>query len=192
MGQRKSAILTEGRRLHDLGRVVAEATLDAGGTDNDIVRVIGMEGLQRQIGLLVMGKLLLARRPSERLAADLIPADWEVVEDVEPSVTDVAKLRPVPILKDGESCIGGDEMRKRAVVSKGNLGLADGKLIIAEQANLSADFNGFLIPLPGTVLRDPHGRLYVAYLYQDGGRWYVNFDRLGDDWDAYGRFARSE
>ncbi|MBI4992601.1 MAG: hypothetical protein HZC26_00470 [Candidatus Magasanikbacteria bacterium] len=98
--------------------MVVESVWEAGGNDDDAERVFG-EFLRRQIGQLVMGKLKFAIKPSEIHAADIIPVEngkpWEVVEDVEPSAFDVAKLRPCSFLKDGELPIGGDEMRKRAV-----------------------------------------------------------------------------
>ncbi|MBI5222484.1 MAG: hypothetical protein HY980_03235 [Candidatus Magasanikbacteria bacterium] len=195
MGQRQSSLLTCGRKLHDIGRVVVESVWEAGGNDDDAERIFG-EHLKRQIGQLVMGKLKFAMSPSEIHAADLIPTEngnpWEVVEDVETSAFDVAKLRPRSFLKDRELSIGGDEMRRRAVEFKGNLGLADGKRIVAEQRNFSSEFDGFYIPLPGTVLRDPHGDLYVADLHRLGDRWYIDFDRLGPDWNDDGRFACSK
>lgn len=57
---KKSNLLTYGRRLNDIGRVVVEAVYAAGGSDEDAERIFG-EVLQGQIGQLVMGKLLLAK-----------------------------------------------------------------------------------------------------------------------------------
>ncbi|HLC70036.1 MAG TPA: hypothetical protein VJH75_03245, partial [Patescibacteria group bacterium] len=83
-------------------------------------------------------------------------------------------------------------MRRRAVGVGGNLGLADGKRILAEQEKLSVEFQGSYIPLPGNVLRGPHGDLYVAYLRFVGGRWILSFNWLDNDWGGDGLFACSE
>lgn len=57
---KKSNLLTYGRKLNDIGRVVVEAVYAVGGNDEDAERVFG-DILQRQIGRLVMGKLPLAK-----------------------------------------------------------------------------------------------------------------------------------
>lgn len=128
------------------------------------------------------------------LATSLVPAGWSVVEDVAPSNFDVAKLRPRTILRDGESRIGGDKMRPRVPDAKANWGLADGARILDEQTRLSRDFDGMVIPLPGTVLHDQRGFRRLGFLCQDayGGRWCLFFDYLGLDWHDFVPFATGE
>jgi len=49
---------------------------------------------------------------------------YTVVKDIAaPSQFDISQLKPRSPLKDGESRISGEEMRRRAVEFKGNLGL---------------------------------------------------------------------
>ena len=124
--------------------------------------------------------------------ADLIPEGWTVVEDVAPSVFDVSKMKPVSFLKEGESFIGGEEMRKRAIELKGNLGLADGQRMLDEPNKIPVELRNFSILLPGTVLRDLDGHLRVSYLSFLVGRWIPLFHGLVNDWDDNDRFACCE
>ncbi len=118
---------------------------------------------------------------------------WEVVEDVAPSdQLDISKLKPRSFLKNGEKYITREEMRKRAVEFKGNLGLCDGKRMLAEQDKIPKEFRNFNISLPGTVLSDSSGLLYVPCLCYRGGRWYLDFCYIGIDWYGRDRFACSE
>lgn len=139
--------------------------------------------------------------PSQIHAPELIPEytdgqgqkrKWKVIEDVAPSAFEVSKLKPRSFLKGPKTLLSGEAMRRHAVKLKGNLGLADGKRLLAEQDKIPAEFQDFYIPLPGTVLRDPIGDLRVAYLYWHGDRWLLSFRWLGDDRDDRGRFACSE
>ena len=140
--------------------------------------------------------------PSLIHALDLIPEytdekgntkKWEIVEDVAPSQFDISQLKPLSFLKNGEEYITSEEMCRRAVEFKANLGLADGKRMLADGGKLiPKEFRDFYIPLSGTLLRGPRGGLYVPYLYWYGGRWALFFGWLGNGWDGGDRFACSE
>ncbi|MDD2758256.1 MAG: hypothetical protein PHD72_02680 [Patescibacteria group bacterium] len=127
--------------------------------------------------------------PSALLATDLIPEGWKVVEDVAPSDFDVSKLVPINFIKNSDKIcsygISGELLRKRAVKSGSNLGLADGKRILAEPDKLSAEFRYYIVPLPGTVLQDKFGRLHIAVLFaaMDGEEepFVLGFDALDKD-----------
>lgn len=149
--------------------------------------------LDRLLQLLVEGKFdALSKFPCEIYARELIPQGWTVLEDVEPTANlDVAKLRFVSYLNGGESYIVGDEMRKRAVMLGGNLGLSDAPRILAEQAKLSVDRNCYIL-LPGTKLRRAGGNLFVPYLFWFGGRLILYFFWLGHYFYDGGRLALSE
>lgn len=197
MARKKSEFLSAIGIVFQIWGKIVDAVLKLGGGDDDFRRILTDPDLPDRIAqVIVDNKAADALSPSQRLAADLIPANWTVVkgEDVEPSQFKTADLRPVSYLKNGDGgWINTDKMRKRAVELQGNLGLSDGKRIVHEQDELSAEFNGVsYIPLPGTVLRSPDGRLCVPYLYRDGGRLVVFFDWVGCDWRDRGRFACSE
>jgi len=114
------------------------------------------------------------------------------VEDVAPSTFDVSMLKSCSFRKDGEPPISGDEVRKRAIQFRGNLGLADGKRMLAEQDKISAELQEYCISLPGTVLRDSDDYLHVPCLRFFDGHWVLDFFWLGGDWPDYVRFACSE
>lgn len=187
---RKSDILTYGRQLHDVGRLVAEAVHEAGGNDEDVKRIFD-KIVQRQIGMLVMGKLKLALQPCQIHAANLIP-DWckEIVEDVAPTDFKVSDLEFIRFLNEGESPIGGTAMRQKAVVLKANYGLSDAKRLLDHQDEIPTDMRGKYIVFTGTVLRVSDGVLCVAYLYWFVGRWCLDFGRLDGVWGDVGRLPR--
>lgn len=141
--------------------------------------------------------------PSFIYAPELIPEytdkdgnkrKWNVLEDIAPSQFDTNKLKPRSFLKtsDKKGYISGEEMRQRAVEFKGNLGLVDGKRMLAEQDKIPKEFRDFCIPLPGTLLRDSGGRLFVPCLRFGGRRWVLIFGWLGLGWRDGDRLACSE
>jgi len=134
---------------------------------------------------------------SEIHAPELIRNGWTVVEDVEPaSDLDIGKRKPRSFLRDSDKkgYISGPEMRKRAKeeFKSGNIGLPDGKSMLAEQDKIPVEFRDFYIPLPGTLLRASDGRLRVPYLRWYGKRWVLDFGWLDDVWFGFGRLACSE
>lgn len=139
--------------------------------------------------------------PSLTLAADLIPEytdkdgnkrKWEIVSDVAPSAFQIGDLKFLSFLKKNKNSVTGKTMCQRAVVMKGNLGLADAKRFLAEQEKIPQRLRGLYIVFPGTVLRDSYGRLDVADLRWDRGRWSLRWSWLGGDWSVRDRFACSE
>jgi len=129
---------------------------------------------------------------SATLATDLIPKGWEVVEDVAPTDFQVGDLEFISFLEGNETSVGSETMRSRAVVLKANLGLADGKRILAEQEKIPVELRGCIIVLPGTVLRSPDGCLRVADLYWNGNRWCLFHHWIVSDWGGRDRLARNK
>jgi|GEM_PF-3976655 len=178
---RKSDLLTHGRRLNDLGSALVESVYEAGGDDNDARRVFSDEWLWKQLGLLVMYKLKLepGHFPSEIQTPELIPEGWTVVEDVEPSEFNVSDLEFISFLEGEEQSVASKEMRQRAVTLLGNLGLCDGKRMIACQNEIPKDLHGKSILLPGTVLRKPGWGFFIPCLCYGGVCWTLDFRYLG-------------
>lgn len=150
----------------------------------------------------------------------IIPKGWEIAEVngvpqnviVDPAF-DVSKLMPHSFLVDYddfnviEEIIGGVELCRRAVWMGGNLGLAHGEIMIAQQHKMHPTFRKFFIPLPGTVLitavsenvvpEEPYKYakdlrdIVIPFLCYDGrtGLWGIDFNYLHYDWDDSCRFA---
>jgi len=184
---KKSEFLSALGVMFEVWKAVVDAVLAKGGTDDDLRRIKDEPGLAEKLADLIVGA-----KKAACSFADLIPRGWTVVEDVAPTAFDISKLKPVPFLKQGESEISGEEMRKRAVEFNGNLGLADGQRMLAEQDKIPAEFRDYYIVLSGTVLRDSGGSLSVPFLYFNGGRWVLDFCWLDGVWGGLGRFARCE
>lgn len=66
----------------------------------------------------------------------LIPKGWTIVEDVEPSQFDIKDLEFLTPLKNGEFSITSNEVRKRAIEMKGNLGLDDAAYFLKHQKDI--------------------------------------------------------
>ena len=191
--QKKSEDLSIARSVFDLVVGFVTTIEEAGGTIEDARRAIFKdELLKKRIGLLVMGKLKLAGFPCQKNVPHLIP-DWvtEVVEDVEPTILEGAKLSFHSFLRDGDNGrTDGPTMRKRAVEMVANKGLSDVPALLGSDGKglktIPVELRGEVyIVLTGTVLRYSYGRLCVPCLRWSGDAWIVRFYRLGHDW--YGR-----
>lgn len=121
--------------------------------------------------------------PSLRLAKSLIPVSddgrdkkrqWTIVEDVEPTLESAADLCPVLFWKFGRD---GRTGRQRFAPEKGNLGLADLKVALADKDKISERLRSYRIFFFGTILLDLRGNFCVACLEWDfeDGCWFVNF-----------------
>lgn len=185
----QSEFVSSAGKVFEFVKAISDKVRALGGNDNDLRKVMADPSLCERVAQTIMGRTVSVF-PSLTLAADLIPEGWEVVEDVSPSDFWVKDLEFFSFLKDGESYISGEAMRKRARAEKADLGLVDGKYLLAHQEEIRVELRGKYIPLPGTVLRDPGGRLYVPCLCWDGDRWCLDFDWLALDWRDRGRLAR--
>ena len=115
---KKSEFLRSLGIFWQIWKSLTDEVLGLGGSDEDLRRIETDGKLRREVAeLIVRRKEKKPARPlfpSERLAADLIPDNWEVVEDVEPSEFEVGDLAFPGFLMEGETCIDGEEMRRRA------------------------------------------------------------------------------
>lgn len=188
---KKSEFLSSFGTAFQAFKAITDAVLAQGGSDDDLRRLISKPSLAQQVAAIIMDKERGGDLfPSQIHAADLIPQGWMVVEDVAPSKFHVKELEFISFLNQGESSINCEVIRQRAVTLKANLGLVDGKRILAEQDKLPVELRDKYIVLPGTLLRAPDGLLRVAYLFWDGGRWCLSFRWLGCDWVGHVRLAR--
>lgn len=167
-------------KLHEIDRQLRQK----GGYPYDL------DHLDRALQAIVEGRFETVVKPAFPSEAIAREYGYTVVEDVEPTLKSASDLAIVPFLDEGEPPISGEEMRKRAVVRKANLGLVDLKVALDDQAKISAELQPYYIVFSGTLLRSSGGDLCVAYFYWGGARWVVRFDRVVDDWLGVGRLAR--
>ena len=116
-------------------------------------------------------------------------------QNLKPAKFNLADFKFRPFLFQDEVVIDSEEMRKRAILRKGNLGLADAKNLrdqLNSHPDKRKDLQGKYIVLPDTLLRYSVGVLHVAYLYWCGDSWGFYFDWLGYDWNGNDLFACSE
>lgn len=128
--------------------------------------------------------------PSQIYALELIPENWEVVEDVVPTTKSGREF--VTFIEAWEEYIGGGLMRARGKKLGANLGLVDAKYDLEHQENSSVELRGKYLVYSGTVLRDSVGRLNVPDLGWRGGRWVLGFRWISGLFYGSGRLARSK
>ena len=117
-------------------------------------------------------------------------------QNLKPTNFNLADLQFRSFIKEGDSkYITGEEMRRRAITMKGNLGLADAKNLrdqLNSHPDKRKDLQGKYIVLPDTLLRHSGGGLLVACLFWYGGSWGFCFGWLGLGWGGRVLFACSE
>lgn len=136
-------------------------------------------------------------KPSEMLAAELIPEGWSIAvidgvpQDVAPSKFKVSELESVSFVRKNESYVGGELMLKRALLHRANFGLADVKYLLDHQSEIPVALRRQYLVFTGTLLRDTRRGLHIPYLYWNGRNWVLIFAWLGLEWDDSARFVRS-
>ncbi|MEK9134733.1 MAG: hypothetical protein AAB451_00275 [Patescibacteria group bacterium] len=116
---------------------------------------------------------------------------WKLVEDVDFTPIDPAKLDFISFLKPGEGSIGGNEMVRRARELHANFGQRHAEYLLEHQREIPQEFRKYYIVFTGTIWRIPDGGLSVACLLWDGGRWILDFHWLENDWGSGDRLPRS-
>lgn len=120
---------------------------------------------------------------------DLLQEGWEVAENIEGEPVPISQLELVSFLKHGENSVSGEEMRRRAKEMGASHGLRQGRRFLKEQEEAPREWRKYYVPLAGALVQTPFGLLCVPYLYWRGGRWELDFDRLGGDWSSLGRLV---
>ena len=115
---------------------------------------------------------------------------WTLVETNKPLVMNFKKLELVSFLKDKEESITGEEMRKRAVELKANLGQVEAEWLEEHQDKIPESWRNSYLVLPATLWRDSGGHLRVPYLYWFGERWGLSWRWLENDWYSFVRLVR--
>lgn len=146
--------------------------------------------------------------PSATLAVDIIlrntiweiegvvPREsWMVVEDVQPTAFKIKDVVFVSFFERNEFYISGQEMRRRAALLHGNLGLVDAKYLLEHQVEIPVVFQNYYIVFPGTVLQNSFNRrLYVPVLYWlwPTNSWDIYFAPLDNFWYEFKSLSWSD
>lgn len=113
---------------------------------------------------------------------------WELLSDTEAKEGEF-KPELVEFLKDGEDYVSGDEMVKRTD-SEDCGGQRTAEAMLREQDKIPQEFRKYYLVFPKTVWRLRLGGRRVAYLHFRGGRWYLGFFWLGNDFGRHCRVVR--
>lgn len=163
---------TSGQKTQ-VGKIAMDAITSLDPSFEDAQRLLTDPRLASRLKALY-AELMIKGFPSDALAAE---HGFTVLEDNEAVVVglNVKNLTFKSVLPDGKSWISGDEMRKRAVVLKGNFGLADAPQLLAQQADIPVELRVKYILLPATKLRDSGGSHDIACLFWHDGQWVLDF-----------------
>lgn len=184
MARTGSELITHGRRLNDLALALVESVHQAGGDDSDARRVFSDRAIRKQLGQLVMKKLVVMQFPSNINAPKFIPKGEVVIRDVEPSKFRVSDLEFVSLLRDDKESVSGKEMCQRAVMLRCNFGLCDAKRLC--QNEIPENLRNKRIVFPGTVLVEFVGSVNerVPVLVYASGRWNMVLQLINGDYSS--------
>ncbi len=119
---------------------------------------------------------------------DMRKEGWTLIENVSRKITSITDLMLIPILKNGENSINGEEMVRRARTElNANLDQEDAEWLLEHQAEIPKEWRKFYISLPGTVWQDLDGFRRVPCLDWRGGEWCLSFYWLALGWGSDGR-----
>jgi hypothetical protein len=190
MSRKKSEFLSAAGKMIEVWQALINAVLDKGGTDKDVRRVFTDKKLADDLANRILTKRI--EFPSSKYVARFWPGR-EVVEDVVPSPNlNIGDFEFIPFLRENENWVSGEEMRKRAVEIKANLGFVDAVHLLRCEEKIPEELRRKFLVFPGTVLRDPDGDLCVVHLNWDRIHWCLNCSILGPGvtWHDDARLAR--
>lgn len=124
-------------------------------------------------------------------ARDMRHEGYTLLEHSPRRIVSVADLELVPFLKEGEICIGGEELviRSRGELDT-NYGQEDAEWLLEHQDEIPREFRNYYLVFPATVWRRRDGPRFISYLGFGGGQWGAGLDRLEDDFGGYERLVR--
>ena len=124
---------------------------------------------------------------------DMSKEGWTLLEDTrEPWPISIANMELVSFLKEGESCVGGEELMRRSREElRTNLGQRHAEFLSENQNEIPEEFRKYILVFTGTIWRDRHGYRRVAFLYWLGGPWVLGFSGLECDFGGCCRLLRS-
>ncbi len=167
---------------------LANAVIDAGGSDAELRRLESDSELRGKIAALIVSVA-----PSiPTFSRDMRKEGWTLPEPgPRRSINSIADLEPVSFLKKGENYINGEEMVQRARKEFNvNFGQEDAEWVLANQHLIPKEWRNYYLVFPGTVWRDRSGDRRVSCLDWGGGGWCLLFYWLDDGWGSDARVLR--
>ncbi len=179
MSKKTSEFLSALGVQFEIWKALVQAVLGAGGTDEHLRRIITDKKLQGKLAELIVG----AGTSVPTFTYDKTKDGWKLAENItEPKEFSIKDLQLVPFLRGGESYINGEEMVRRAIKMKCNLGQQHAEYLLANQDQIPTEFRKHYLVFPGTVWQFQDGYRSVPCLRWRGDRWFLNFDWLDFDW----------
>ena len=178
-------------------KALVQSVQDAGGSDEDARRIETDSELRKKIGELVVstgtsGPPTIDFDPSAPFARDMRKEGWKLEDPTSEFAGEAGPLtlELCEFLESGESCISGEEMVRRAIGKGAALGQKHAEAFLKKYERWVPPKGVRYIALPGTILRDSDGDRLVPCLCWDGGRWWLGFDWLENDWRGSDRLLR--
>ena len=168
-------------------QAILESGLLADICDADVVR-INRDEVRKVFGLspLTLPILTIGVSP-RRLEAPY--NGWKLVENVE-SPAGTLTFCLAEFLESGENYVEGEVMRERAKKHNWVLGEVHAQALLDAQDQIPSSWRKFYLVFPGTVWRDPDGRLHVPFLFWYGRRWNLLWFWLERVWGLDDRLVR--
>ena len=178
-------------KLHDIKRQLRQN----GGYPHD------PERLNRMLQAVVDGHLEFMddERESYSLESDLVvdrlltvlSGGGKITENVGLRLRSISDLEVVPFLRDKNigDAVGGEEMRRRAVVLRATLGFLDAVFVLRKATEIPRGMSKEFA-FTGTVLVNHDGAAKVACLRQIGWRWHFIWRDLQGSWFSHDHVAR--
>lgn len=118
--------------------------------------------------------------------APFVPLGWLVEEHQKGGQLswDASKVKLLVKLNEGESYVGGHELRKRLKDEPVlNANVLD--YLLARPELVPEEWKSRLVFFWGTIYRDSDDYLFVRYLFWNGERWHWDYYCLNDGWRAF-------
>lgn len=112
---------------------------------------------------------------------------WKLLEDSEePWPLDIARLKPVSILRAGEDPVPGNVMRSRASDLNACLGQRHAEWLYYNPNRIPSEWEKFRFLFPATVWLSPIKVQCVPYMFcATRHHWFVGFDALDKAQQGY-------
>jgi hypothetical protein len=133
----------------------------------------------------------MTKKNARPFAYDKAKDGWTLEADTpEAELFEPNQLELVSFLRERESWVSGEELMRRAVELKANLGQRQAEYLLKHQEQIPKEWRQYYIVFTGTTWRGRRGCRGVPCLYCFAGRWRLRFHWLGGGFLSYDRLVR--